>query len=132
MKINTSRTKAMKETCRAYNETTRNLNFRASVAVTPLEATQIMCAALECEPNVGGYNAFQPDALIHLPNDAQVTLAREGSVCIYFTSRMPVNPIRLAEPMKADEFDVESVTTKTFRDPRKPADVLTEYRVWWD
>ena len=139
--VNTSRTNVMTETCRSYadcntNEDAgyklRNLNFLASSAVTPLEATQIMCEALNCQVATNGYNEFSPDVLCMLPSDAQVTLARQGSVCIYFTSRKKVNINMLRALMKADEFDIESVTTKTARDNRVPADILTEYRVWWD
>lgn len=84
----------------------RNLNWRASASVTRDEAISIM------EETCPSYNEFKPSLLRKLPADAMVTLAREGSVCIY------VDKVTTAtqENMKADEWH-----------PGK-----TGLRIWWD
>jgi len=87
----------------------RNLSFRALFPVTRDEAVKIMG---KCVPS---YNEFAPRLLKKLPEDAQVTLAREGSVCIYVKGRLPES---LKEAMKEDEFDYDPTTNET--------------RVWWD
>ena len=126
MKINTSRTKVMKETVKAYADANmdweqgyklRNLNYRAKSPISVTEAIQVMCEALACKSDADAYNAFRPELLAELPLDAQVTLAREGSVCIYFTTAKPVNVKRLQKNMLADEFDLQDDGS---------------FRVWWD
>lgn len=87
----------------------RDLHFRALFPVTRDEAVKIM------EKCVGGYNEFEARLLKKLPEDAQVTLAREGSVCIYVKGKLPES---LKEAMKEDEFDYNPSTGET--------------RIWWD
>jgi hypothetical protein len=86
----------------------RNLNFKASHPVTPLEAFFIFNKWC---PN---YNGFGCEVIKLLPEDSKVTIAREGSVCIY-VSRAKLTA-RMASKMKADEFTNENGT----------------YRLWWD
>jgi len=108
------------ETKRAYCEETRNLNFRASKSVPVLDAVTIMCAALGCKDNESGYNNFKPGFLLALPQDANVTLAREGSVCVYV--KLPKGhtlklDARTQRAMMIDEYH-----------PQKDGSV----RLWWD
>lgn len=126
MKINTSRTKVMKETVKAYADCNmegntgyklRNLNYRAKYPLGVTEAIQVMCEALACKSDAEAYNLFRPELLAELPLDAQVTLARESSVCIYFTSDKAVSAKRLQKNMVADEFDLQDDGS---------------FRVWWD
>lgn len=77
-------TKIKTEVKRAYNEATRQLNFRASKPVSVNDAVIIMTDALEIKnETVKGYNNFSPSLLRNLPDNTKVTLAREGSVCVY-------------------------------------------------
>lgn len=84
----------------------RNLDFRAHAAETRDNAITIMREVL---PH--GYNAFHADLMFHLPESASITLAREGSVCIYVHAVLPDIPA-----MYADEHSVEDGVT----------------RFWWD
>ena len=55
----------------------RNLDFRASDSVDRDTAIAIL------KEIVPSYNAFYPKLLEALPADCQITIAREGSVCLY-------------------------------------------------
>lgn len=97
----------------------RNLEFRASEKVSVDEAVNIMTKALRLKsPNIEGYNAFRPESLKKLPLGSEVTLAREGSVCVYVTlpEGVDVNLRQLATAMDADECDREG----------------SQIRIWWD
>ena len=83
----------------------RDLNFRASKSVSVLEAVKIMRKAV---PN---HNAFSPDLLTYLPIGARVTIAREGSVCLYVT-----RALKEIKAMGADEWNTDG----------------NETRIWWD
>lgn len=85
----------------------RNLEFRASARVTRDEAISIFN-----EAGVTSYNNFTPSLLKKLPEGAGVTIAREGSVCIYVDKRIASGSAAL----KADEM--------TYCD--------RETRIWWD
>ncbi len=89
---------------------TRNLSFRAAGPVPRDTAFSIMDEAL------GGstYNAFEAKLLRKLPDHSQVTIAREGSVCVYVKGRVYAS----AKALKADEFDYNVETDET--------------RIWWD
>ncbi len=88
----------------------RNLAFRAPGPLDPIEAADVMREAV---PH--GYNEFHADLLALLPADAQVTIAREGSVCIYVSGELSK---ALADTLKADEYDYDPTTG--------------ESRLWWD
>jgi hypothetical protein len=91
----------------------RNLNFKASKAVSVSDAIEIFKAA-----HVLGYNEFKPALLKKLPENAKVTIAREGSVCNYV--KIPKNtPVlkNLPKKMLADEFDEQKNNV---------------WRIWWD
>lgn len=76
--------RAEKEICAAYNEATRNLNFRCDAPLLPSEAVAIMTKALDVKkPTDCGYNEFSPPLLAKLPANAELNIAREGSVCVY-------------------------------------------------
>jgi hypothetical protein len=96
----------------AYNEPTRQLNFQAVSPVNKKTAIKIL------EEAVPSYNDFEPRLLESLPDDCQIFLAREGSVCIYVVGNVP-NTVR------ADEHDVEQ--TYKFGD-----NVREVTRLWWD
>lgn len=103
----------------AYNEATRNLNFKASSAVSINDAVKIMSLALECDEDCEGYNFFKSNLFRHLPKGTKITLAREGSVCAYI---IPPKGITLQEHdyaplMLFDEWSVEANGT---------------IRIWWD
>ncbi len=110
----------------AYNEETRQLDFKADSAVTVDEAVSIMTEALGVSNETDlGYNDFSPVLLRQLPEGTMVTLAREGSVCVYI--QLPEGK-RLTKPfakraMKVDEFF-------SHKENRR---VDTGYiRLWWD
>ena len=86
----------------------RNLDFRASAAVTRDEAVAIMAKAIEYE-----YNEFDAELLNQLPDNALVTIARESSVCIYVKGKLA-----WIRGMKADEWDYDPTTDET--------------RIWYD
>ncbi len=87
----------------------RKLDWRASAPVTRDEAIVIMT---EICPS---YNEFSPGCLLKLPKSAMVTLAREGSVCVYADQ----TGTGTVKSMKADEWH-----------PNYRQDGLT--RIWWD
>lgn len=100
---------------------TRNLNFRASAPVSVTDAVEIMRVAL-CVPSADteAYNNFKPNHLALLPVGSKVTLAREGSVCIYV--KLPdgysrFNDIVARNRMRVDEFHPQADGT---------------VRLWWD
>lgn len=109
----------MKETVAAYSEgPSRNLNFKASEAVTIDDAIKIMCKALDCRQNDEAYNDFRPAFLKKLPKNSLVTLAREGSVCVYVHSiAFDIDEEKLRIKMGADECDIRDGST---------------IRLWWD
>lgn len=102
---------------RAYKN--RNLNFKAPAPVSPKDAVEIMRVALCVEsPNTCAYNDFQPAHLGMLPECAEVTLAREGSVCAYV--KLPKGltiDARTQRAMMIDEFHPQADGT---------------IRLWWD
>ena len=85
----------------------RNLNFRAASPVSKTDAIKIARQAIP-----QGYNEFKADALALLPDNAQVTFAREGSVCIYVKGNVQI------DGLKEDEMDFNPDTNET--------------RIWWD
>ena len=89
----------------------RNLNFKASAPVSRDDAVAIMEKALG---RGGSYNDFEPSLLKHLPEDAEVWLARESSVCVYVRSN---STTQWLHKMSADEADVAE------------DDLI---RMWWD
>lgn len=86
----------------------RNLNFRASQAVDPKTAKAIL------EKAMNGYNSFTPDLLDLFPEDCQITIAREGSVCLYVKPGKKKLP--KGKEINADEIDKYG----------------EEIRFWWD
>jgi SUMO ligase MMS21 Smc5/6 complex component len=97
----------------------RVLNFKASQPVSVDDAIEIMRKSLCLKHSSdNGYNNFSPSLLKHLPKESEVTLAREGSVCVYV--KLPKGKKitkKLATEMLADEFHVEPDGT---------------FRLWWD
>lgn len=98
-------------------EYTRNLNFRASSPVSREEAFNLLEKYVP-----GGYNAFVPKMVNKLPIDSSITIAREGSVCLYVSSNELNKSQELLDKLQkfleADEFDY-------YEDKN-------EYRIWWD
>jgi hypothetical protein len=85
----------------------RNLRYRASQAVDKQTAKALL------EKAVPGYNKFTPNKLDHLPDNCEVTIAREGSVCLYVKgNNLPINDLALI----ADECGFKN----------------DELRLWWD
>jgi hypothetical protein len=100
--------------CNKLSKDSRNLDFKASHMVSPHEACDIMCEALDCSLHEEGYNNFRPELLTFLPSNSEVFLAREGSVCIYVkTNKLNA---KTQSALRADEIDVEG----------------DFWRVWWD
>jgi hypothetical protein len=107
--------KILKETLAAYCDCNRagsmdgrNLNFRASGSVSKEVAMTIMQSALAL---YGSYNEFTPEKLDLLPDDCQITLAREYSVCVYVKPALKTIP-----SMGQDETGNKNGET----------------RIWWD
>lgn len=111
--------KVKSQVIKAYTEATRNLNFKASGAVTIDEAVTIMAKALNCGEHEEGYNNFQPACFRKLPEGTEITLAREGSVCAYIKppKDIPLQVAKLSRAMVVDEFDKAANGT---------------WRLWWD
>jgi hypothetical protein len=84
----------------------RNLNFRASKAVSRDEAMVIL------EYSKVYYNDFEPSLLKHFSEDCMITIAREASVCLYVEGSI----LPSAHVVKADECHGEGYST----------------RYWWD
>ena len=100
----------------AYNEPTRQLDFRAVSPVSIAVAVNILSEALGVEEDEEGYNSFRPNMLRKLPKDSQVILAREGSVCVYVSGNIVRNTV------EADEHD--------YIENKYPLRDVT--RFWWD
>lgn len=86
----------------------RKLEFRASLPVSRDEAIVIMKEAVP-----QGYNEFNAMRLVFLPVDAQLTLAREASVCVYVQGKLPKN-----DELRNDEHHYIGDKNET--------------RLWWD
>ncbi len=87
----------------------RNLSFRASQTVDRDTAIAII------EAIVPGYNGFDVEQLANLPEERMVTIAREGSVCLYVKGKLtPSKWYRLG----CSEVDYDKQTDET--------------RLWWD
>ena len=122
-------TKVLKETKLAYADCNtpdfnkgmrlRNLSFRASAPVPVADAVKIMTESLGLKsPTQEGYNNFAPALLRRLPEGSKVTLAREGSVCVYVTPpKLTEVTQKDADSMMADEFHSQTDGT---------------VRLWWD
>lgn len=111
----------------AYNEETRQLDFRAESVVTVDEAVEIMTEALELDAAEDlGYGEFAPSLLRALPMGTMVLLAREGSVCVYVQVPEGEKFTRLdgIRTMCADEF-----TSHEDAPNRVPVGMI---RLWWD
>ena len=92
-------------------EKIRNLDFRASESVTPKIAKDLLKDAIG-----EGYNNFTPDKLDLFPDDCKITIAREGSVCLYFEKGQKELTSEAIDLLYADEMD----------------NVGNEIRFWWD
>jgi len=99
---------AWSDKCFDEVEPLRNLDFRASEPVSPKVAVQIMKKAV---PN--GYNDFTPD-LLDVLDDCQVTLAREGSVCIYVDRELTRDERKALSPDEYNDYAEKG------------------WRLWWD
>ncbi len=99
----------------AYNEDTRQLDFRAVAPVSVSVAVAIMSEALGVSEDERGYNDFKPSILRKLPANAEIILAREGSVCVYVKGNIP-------NTVDADEH--------SYIENRYPLRDVT--RFWWD
>jgi hypothetical protein len=96
----------------------RSLGFRASEPVSKDETIRIFNKYVP-----RGYNEFCSELLENLPDDSKVTIAREGSVCIYVSSEELNNKSSkmqdlLYRVLQADEFHFNEDSG--------------EYRIWWD
>ena len=102
---------------------TRNLNFRADGPLPRDEAAALMQRAV---PH--GYNAFKANVLRKLPDDAQVIIAREGSVCVYVKGN----------PLSIRAVDAKAYGVNSEAHPELRADEISyhaekdETRIWWD
>lgn len=126
------------EVAEAYCEETRNLGFRASQPVNAVAAQAIM------EEVCPSYNGFDAKFLGLFPDDCEIFLAREGSVCIYVRPGKKKLPTQ--KELHADEYS--AMTKDTFGDKyhspteftsRPGMDVKAnhggykdEIRIWWD
>lgn len=88
----------------------RNLRFIASESVSKDEAIRII------EAYIVGYNDFESNQLSFLPEDSQIFIARESSVCLYIKGDI-TKQIRRKD-MRFDECDYKPEKDQT--------------RLWWD
>jgi hypothetical protein len=97
-------------------EKVRDLDFRAPYSLSKSDVIEVMNFWFN------RYNRFVPDLLEHLPADSSITIAREGSVCMYVESKELIKFSYselegLREKMKADELD------RIYG---------SKIRIWWD
>ena len=90
--------------------TRRQLSFKASESVNKNTAIRIFN---EATPR--GYNDFAYYVLACLPDDCEITIAREGSVCIYVKGKLP---LECASILQANEYSYDEGSDET--------------RIWWD
>lgn len=98
----------------------RNLHYYAPHALNRSEVIAIMTDA------VPSYNIFEPRLLLALPEDSQIFIAREFSVCIYVLGEMDK---KLQKKMEADEFDYYDVNDNVFMTGKNK---IKQTRIWWD
>lgn len=96
------------QVCEVYSEHSCCFNYRSDRFVSRKNAYAILKRAIPM-----GYNAFKADIILDLPDDVEVMIAREGSVCLYLKG----DDLPSMEDLMADEYTVES-------------NGIT--RVWWD
>ena len=94
----------------------RNLSFRASQAVSRDKTIALF------KDHVPGYNAFEPSLLETLPEDSEITIAREGSVCIYIKGNLE-EQMGFSVPDIRDKLSCDEINYKKSTD---------ETRIWWD
>lgn len=115
----------------------RNLSFRASQSTDAMTAQEIM--KIVCPE----YNEFDAELLGLFPDDCQITIAREGSVCIYV--KKGEKDLPSIEQLKADEYDeLEEDTYGIGTNKGDPSKIGEDYgftdcggykgeiRIWWD
>lgn len=110
----------------------RNLHWRASQSVSPQIAYEIMKIACP------GYNSFEAEIIRRLDPCVRVTLAREGSVCMYVTGDELPAPYALGED-ECDTYDEDKYHTNLVPKDGGHEWVKTnlsakagETRMWWD
>lgn len=85
----------------------RILRFKCSKFLSPSDAFEVMNEVCQ------SYNDFSADLIKLFPNDCQILLAREGSVCLYVKKGESELPV---EETEANEIDEKNDLT----------------RYWWD
>lgn len=85
-----------------------NIRWKDVTLFSKAQAKNIMSQALP-----DGYNDFKPSLIDKLPSDAKIQIAREGSVCLYVTTKTKLD----RQSLKADELTTVSSGI---------------YRIWWD
>ena len=90
----------------------RNLHFRATKTVTRWEAIEILTAYV---PEYSDGDNWEPKQLLALPEDAQITIAREYSVCIYVKGNITFckSAAKMIEQLKCNENDYNPETNET-------------------
>jgi len=114
--MNKTLTILLQEVMKAYSDCNgyrceKNLHFRAKDFCSRDEAIEIMGRAIP-----DGYNEFDASLLKSLPEDSQVTIAREYSVCIYVRSQEEMSSFDLNK-LKAAELNQQKTG---------------EVRIWWE
>lgn len=92
----------------------RNLDFKASRRLSVQEAYEIF------KTYVKGYNEFEPELILVIPEGYQVLIAREGSVCVYVYGDNLNLLNRLQKQLHCDELHVYE------------EDGEQVCRIWWD
>lgn len=98
--------------CNSQSTRPRTLDFKSELPVNTVEAYHIMTKSLK-DIN-GTYNDFNVELLKLLPENSEIYLAREGSVCIYVSGKLDIHKSKL----KANEFNYYENINQT--------------RIWWD
>ncbi len=110
------------ESSRNLGMSTRNLRFRAPGSTSVSDAMEIMSVACD------GYNDFRPELLALLPADAQVTIAREGSVAIYVKG----NPFNIPGHL-INDYSANAAANPQFQASEISYDAeKDETRLWFD
>lgn len=104
----------------AYEQ--RDLNFLSSLTVTVKDAIRILREV------VPSYNEFEPANLRGLDENAQLYIAREGSVCVYVLGEKPTKTKKLL----CDEFNYYPIAYQKKYGPKLFVIPGPVTRIWWD
>ena len=96
----------------------RILHFKATEELTPKQAYEVLKKVVQ------GYNSFDAENILGIPENCKVRLAREGSVCLYVKSKEALSESKLRKLTNGEEVDL-------WESPKKNKKYYV-YRLAWD